>query len=150
MAQEIKEEKKSIWQRFKEFPQLIHSVKELAVFQVFKSVGVPKGTEIDTLTHLNPDTPVFMAVLVAYEERLNELHGECAAIGRPLYPRFTFFSELFEYYKRLTPSVHGKRAEQVLGSISASQGLKSPDNQQRPVTIGDTGKLEPAKTNKEY
>lgn len=145
---ENKIREKNIFDRIRELPRLLDQIKEYGVYQVFKAAGVPQGREIDTLSRVNPDYPVFEACLLAYEKRLNSLHGECAAIGRPLYPHMTFFTDMFEHYKRLTPSVGGKRAEQVFEAIGKSLALKSPENPQKPVNIGDTGKLESSTTKK--
>jgi len=116
----------------KKVPRLLDSIKDLAIFKGLKAISVPEGDEIDCLANLNSMYPVCEAVLLSYQKRTNVLLGKCENIGRSLYPEMTFFTDTFEKYKRLTPSVQGKRAESLLETFSKGalyptmQGTKLP------------------------
>ena len=121
--------------QLKRFPRLIDNIKELAVFGAFKAVTTPKGDEVDVLSNVNPTYPVCESLLLAYEKRLNNQLGICENIHRPLYPRMTFFTDMLEKYKRLTPSVQGKRATQLLESL-AGGALNSPQQKGNVIDLG--------------
>jgi hypothetical protein len=84
---------------------------------------------------VNPTYPVCEALLLAYEKRLNMQLGICENIHRPLYPPMTFFTDMFEKYKRLTPSVQGKRATQLLEALGTG-ALNPPQRKGNVIDLG--------------
>ena len=101
---------------------------ELAVALVLFNAGVPVGNAVEPMANTNSRVPLTCGILLAFEKRLNELLGVCETIGGPLYPPMTFFSELIHNYLRLTPSVQGTRAEQILNILGGGGAIaRMPD-----------------------
>jgi len=104
---------------------------ELSVAVALSAVAVPKGTEIEALSKLNPKTPVYFSILQEYEKRMNQLLGVCKATGLPLVPQMKWISGMVQTYMRITPST-GKsptsRADALLETIATGRALqRQPD-----------------------
>lgn len=99
---------------------MISKAVQYSVAVALSAIAVPKGTEIDALSKMNPRTPVYFSVWLAYEERVNALLGTVRATGKPLYRPMSFFSDVIQVYMRITPST-GKspknRAEMILETM---------------------------------
>lgn len=99
---------------------MISKAVQYAVAVALSAIAVPKGTEIDALSKMNPRTPVYFSVWLAYEKRVNELLGTVRATGKPLYKPMSFFTDVIQVYMRITPST-GKspknRAELILETM---------------------------------
>lgn len=132
---------------------MISKAVQYAVAVALAAIAVPKGTEIDALSKMNPRTPVYFSVWLAYEERVNSLLGTVRATGKPLYRPMTFFSDVIQVYMRITPST-GKspknRAEMILETMGkgalapvddmqhgmpASRVLETPEERSRTDKI---------------
>jgi len=124
-----------VLEQLKKSPRLLDNIKELGIYKAFTAATVPVGDEIDSLAHLNPTYIACEPILLAYEKRLNNLLGICENIHRPLYPPSTWFKDFLEKYKRLTPSVNGKRATAVLEALSGG-ALNPPQRKGNVIDLG--------------
>ena len=116
-------------------PNLFQMALEIAKAQAFAAVAVPRGKEIHALSKMNPRTPVYFSIWLAYEKRMNTLLGTLRATGKPLYRPMSFFTDVVSVYMRITPST-GKnpknRAQEVLetlqkgGLLPAMEGKRVP------------------------
>lgn len=121
---------------------MISKAVQYAVAVALSAIAVPKGTEIDALSKMNPRTPVYFSVWLAYEKRVNDLLGTVRATGKPLYKPMSFFTDVVQVYMRITPST-GKspknRAELILETM-AKGALAPVDDTQHPMP--DSRRLE--------
>lgn len=106
---------------------MISKAVQYSVAVALSAIAVPKGTEIDALSKMNPRTPVYFSVWLAYEERVNALLGTVRATGKPLYRPMSFFSDVIQVYMRITPST-GKspvnRADAILDTMGKGAALQ--------------------------
>lgn len=109
---------------------MISKAVQYSVAVALSAIAVPKGDEIDALSKMNPRTPVYFAVVLAYEKRMNNLLGVVRATGKPLYKPMTVFSDVIQRYMKITPST-GKspinRAEMILETMAKGALQPQPD-----------------------
>lgn len=116
---------------------MISKAVQYAVAVALSAIAVPKGTEIDALSKMNPRTPVYFSVWLAYEKRANTLLGTVRATGKPLYKPMSFFTDVVQVYMRITPSTGRSpknRAELILETMG--KGALSPVDDTRPILPG--------------
>jgi len=100
---------------------MISKAVQYSVAVALSAIAVPKGDEIDALSKMNPRTPVYFAVVLAYEKRMNNLLGVVRATGKPLYKPMTIFSDVVQRYMKITPSTGRSptnRAEMILETMA--------------------------------
>lgn len=116
---------------------MISKAVQYSVAVALSAIAVPKSNEIDALSKMNPRTPVYFSVVLAYEKRMNNLLGVVRATGKPLYRPMSVFSDVIQTYMRITPST-GKspknRAEMILETMA--KGALMPVDDTRPIIPG--------------
>lgn len=116
---------------------MISKAVQYSVAVALSAIAVPKGTEIDALSKMNPRTPVYFSVTLAYEKRMNNLLGVVRVTGKPLYKPMTVFSDVIQRYMRITPST-GKspknRAEMILETMA--KGALAPVDDTKAILPG--------------
>ena len=113
---------------------MISKAVQYSVAVALSAIAVPKGSEIDALSKMNPRTPVYFAVVLAYEKRMNNLLGVVRATGKPLYKPMTIFTDVVERYMKITPSTGRSptnRAEMILETMA--KGALQPTEDFRPT-----------------
>lgn len=115
---------------------MISKAVQYSVAVALAAIAVPKAKEIDALSKMNPRTPVYFSVWLAYEKRVNALLGTVRATGKPLYRPMSFFTDVVQVYMRITPSTGRSpknRAELILETMA--KGALMP--------VDDTGAMLP-------
>ncbi|MFX0205925.1 MAG: hypothetical protein ACFFDT_08050 [Candidatus Hodarchaeota archaeon] len=125
--------------------QLDDAIDE-SVAEGFLAFAKPRGEEIDPQSHIHPDYLMLSPHMLEMEKRLNECIGVLPIINKPIYSKYTRYSEMDLRYMRRTPGIHGKRAELTVEALKQGALQRQPDmSHQLPFSPQQEFKVEEKK-----